>query len=110
MEQTYPIIGIPVESSQPIPTRQEITSWYGNGLGYHVSLFMQALTAFMEIDIEERLSYFQVAGTYAHPESRIFCAECRRNPLLPSCWMGWRRGRPESEGIPGSVAWILHAQ
>ena len=66
MEQTYPIIGIPVASSQPTPLCQEITSWYGDGLGHQVSLFMQALTAFVEIDIEKRLSYFQVAGTYAY--------------------------------------------
>lgn len=62
--QTFPITGIPLVPGQPLPTRQEVTTWYENDASSHqVSLFMQALTAFMSIPIEERLSYFQIAGS-----------------------------------------------
>ena len=72
-QPTYPITGIPVGPTQPIPTRQEITSWYENDANkYQVSLFMQAMTVFMEAPVEERLSYFQVAGTYASSEVNEF--------------------------------------
>ena len=62
--QTFPITGIPLVPGQPLPTRQEVTTWYQNDANSHqVSLFMQALTVFMNVPIEERLSYFQIAGS-----------------------------------------------
>ena len=61
---TYPITGIPLSPSQTdVPTRQEITLWAGKQSNqYQVSLFLQALTQFKQLDISQRLSYFQIAG------------------------------------------------
>ena len=62
-EETYPIEGIPVVPGQDIPVRREITDWYEDeNSKYQVSLFLQSLTILMKKPVEERLSYFQIAG------------------------------------------------
>lgn len=66
-DETYPITGIPLVLGQPFPLRQEITAWFNNDANkYQVSLFLQALAEFKKKDIEDKLSYFQVAGTSTH--------------------------------------------
>ena len=62
-EETYPIKGIPVVPGQNIPVRREITDWYEDeNSKYQVSLFLQSLNILMKKPVEERLSYFQIAG------------------------------------------------
>ena len=64
--QTYPITGIPTGSLKPAPLRQEISSWWDlndpekNKL--QISLFIQALAQFKALQIEDKLSYYQVSG------------------------------------------------
>ena len=63
-ENTYPIKGIPLVQGQEIPVRREITAWVSDPSSkYQVSLFIQSLAKLQAIPVEERLSYFQVAGT-----------------------------------------------
>ena len=65
-EQTYPITGIPTGSLKPTPLRQEVSTWWDlndpekNKL--QVSLFVQALTIFKTMSIQDKLSYYQVSG------------------------------------------------
>jgi hypothetical protein len=63
--ETYPITGIPRVPGQPLPLRKEITAWYNDSENnkFQISLFMQALARFKGIAVEERLSYFQIAGS-----------------------------------------------
>jgi hypothetical protein len=47
MSSTYPIKGIPLVPSQPLPTHKKITAWYSNDENaLQVSLFIQALALF----------------------------------------------------------------
>ena len=60
---TYPIVGIPVQPDQPLPLRQEISTWVNNDDNrYQVSLFLRALAKLMAKPVEDKLGYFQVAG------------------------------------------------
>lgn len=59
----YAIKGIPVRDGEPIPTRKEVSAWYEDPENIlQVSLFIQAFTAFQEMDVKEPLSYYQIAG------------------------------------------------
>ena len=72
-EETYPIKGIPLIPGQDIPVRREITDWYEDeNSRYQVSLFIQSLTILMTKPIEERLSYFQIAGISSRDVDYVF--------------------------------------
>lgn len=72
-EETYPIEGIPLIPGQDVPVRREITDWYEDGDSkYQVSLFVQSLNLLMEQPVEERLSYFQIAGISSCDVDYIF--------------------------------------
>ncbi|KFY12493.1 hypothetical protein V491_06774 [Pseudogymnoascus sp. VKM F-3775] len=63
MSTAYAIKGIPVSDGEPIPTRKEVSAWYEDPENtLQVSLFVQAFTAFQEMDIKKPLSYYQIAG------------------------------------------------
>ena len=63
VEETYPIKGIPLVSGQEIPVRCEITAWSNDEKNKsQVSLFIQSLAKLQAKPVEERLSYFQIAG------------------------------------------------
>ncbi|MCJ1389657.1 hypothetical protein MMC18_002514 [Xylographa bjoerkii] len=70
-EQTYPITGISTGSRKPAPLRCEISSWWDlknkEKNKYQVSLFIQALAKFETMKVEEKLSYFQIAGIHSYP-------------------------------------------
>ena len=77
MSDAYPITGIP-RKTERLPLRKEIGQWVkddGFG-GLQVSLFIQAMTVFQELDPHPedpklgKLSYFQIAGKY-HPMLRL---------------------------------------
>ncbi len=74
-EPTYPITGIPlwfdldVESDpyhkipNAIPLRLEINEWFDNPENeWQVSLFVRALSFLMQMDPDDKLSYWQIAG------------------------------------------------
>ena len=55
--------GIPLVPGAGLPLRQEITAWCNNDANkYQTSLFMQALTIFKQVPVNQRLSFFQIAG------------------------------------------------
>ena len=63
VEDTYPIKGIPLVPDQAIPLRREITAWSDDAKNKkQKSLFIQSLAKLQAKPIEERLSYFQIAG------------------------------------------------
>lgn len=63
VEDTYPIKGIPLVPGQEIPVRCEITAWSDDKKNKtQVSLFIQSLAKLQAKPVEERLSYFQIAG------------------------------------------------
>ncbi|OCL09390.1 Di-copper centre-containing protein [Glonium stellatum] len=67
-EPTYPITGIPLIPGEGLPLRQEITAWYNNDANkYQISLFMQALTIFKKVPVDQLLSFFQIAGIHCYP-------------------------------------------
>lgn len=63
---TYPITGIKDGiSSDTVPVRVEVDSWYPpttETQARQVNLFILALRIFQDMDPEEKLSYFQIAG------------------------------------------------
>ena len=62
---TYPIVGIPVQPDQPLPLRQEISTWANNDDNrYQVSLFLRALAKIKAKPVEDKLGYFQIAGPF----------------------------------------------
>lgn len=88
---TYPIQGISVQGSGPLPVRREINAWYSDRsrLGQlQVSLFMQAMVTFKSKPIEELLSFFQIAGELGALRV-ITVADFARNPLRTPRGMGW---------------------
>lgn len=79
---TYPITGIKagLGPGEQVPLRREIDEWWfsknENDLNQR-SLFIYALHNFMNIDPDEQLSYFSIAGKAPHPQP-ITCS-------LPFC-------------------------
>ena len=66
--ETYPIVGIPVQDGQPLPLRQEITAWANNeGNDYQLSLFLRSLAKLKDKPVEEKLGFFQIAGSFSKP-------------------------------------------
>ena len=97
-DQTFAIMGIPLVPGQPLPTRQEITEWINNYSNkYQVSLFLRATTAFMGLDITQKLSYFQVAGTSFYNLVNVALYNWGRYSLLSFGTMGRRTPRYTSE-------------
>jgi len=89
---SYAITGIPTPDSageHSIPTRKEITAWYNDKKNnkYEVSLFMRAMTVFKEKPVEDKLSYFQIAGMFVCKTQDN--ADITRYSLLPSYGLGW---------------------
>lgn len=69
---TYPIVGIPTQTGQPLPLRQEITAWANNDDNrYQVSLFLRALANLKAKPVEEQLGFFQIAGQLDHNTERM---------------------------------------
>ncbi|KIW08130.1 uncharacterized protein PV09_01064 [Verruconis gallopava] len=68
MTDHYDIKGIPVKGSA-IPERTEFNTWATNDpeSNIQVSLMIRALQRFYKIPIEDRLSYFQIAGIHGYP-------------------------------------------
>ncbi|KAF8453281.1 hypothetical protein BDZ91DRAFT_749645 [Kalaharituber pfeilii] len=68
---TYPIKGISTgigPALGQVPVRQEIDRWYLNEENKEqVHLFLLALDRFQKMDINDKLSYFQVAGIHGSP-------------------------------------------
>ncbi|MCJ1352324.1 MAG: hypothetical protein MMC33_002308 [Icmadophila ericetorum] len=66
---TYPITGIRTSSAAK-PSRREFDEWYNstdrNDVA-QVALFILALGAFQQISVEDKLSYFQIAGIHGQP-------------------------------------------
>lgn len=67
---TYPITGITagLGPGAQVPLRREIDEWYAStnpNDQLQVSLFIIALLSFQELDPQDTLSYFQVAGMLA---------------------------------------------
>ena len=97
-EETYPIKGIPLIPGRDIPVRREITDWYQDkNSKYQVSLFLQSLTILMEKPIEERLSYFQIAGISSRDMGYVlFLADLKGIHGYPS--VGWDDEDPVTSG------------
>ena len=69
---TYPITGVPLVSGQPLPLRQEITAWVEEPKNKRqVSLFLRALRAIKEMPIEDKTSFFQLAGLQDRSDKSI---------------------------------------
>ncbi|KAL3427941.1 tyrosinase [Phlyctema vagabunda] len=69
---TYAITGIKagLGPGEQVPLRREIDEWWASkdkNDVYQRSLFVYALHAFMEMDPDEQLSYFGVAGIHGQP-------------------------------------------
>ena len=72
MSQSFPIIGIPMPSvpdpQHPIPLRKEVTAWASDpDNAVQLSLFIQALIKFQQMDFQNELSYYGVAGIHGYP-------------------------------------------
>jgi tyrosinase len=67
----YPIVGIPVPHGQDPPLRYECNVWATDPENnIQVSLFIRALQRFYAMPYDQKLSYFQIAGTYHAPCSK----------------------------------------
>ena len=110
-EPTYPITGIPLVPGAGLPLRQEITAWYNNDANkYQISLFMQALKKFKQVPVDQRLSFFQIAGVPdLHVWYIVLYAKLSRHSLLSFSGMGWRERRSSARS-KRSVPRILCAQ
>ena len=69
---SYAITGIPMpaqpDPQHPIPLRKEVTAWASDSENaVQLSLFIQALTAFQQMDVSDQLSYYQIAGIHGQP-------------------------------------------
>ena len=63
----YPITGIKTKDpSGLLPTRKRFNDWWDKN-ELQVSLFIRALTKLGEKPIDERISYFQIAGQSEQP-------------------------------------------
>lgn len=96
---TYPITGIQdgLERGSPdreVPLRVEIDDFYiQDKYATQRSLFLLAMAYFQtEIDYNEKLSYFQIAGTFTHSHSVASQLNgLPRNSRFTPCYLG----RPE---------------
>ncbi|MCJ1399563.1 hypothetical protein MMC11_002765 [Xylographa trunciseda] len=74
-DKTYPIEGIPLPKPPPpdgsVPLRREVNEWFRSKVDkdvIQVKLFLLALLDFEEMEVEQQLSYFQVAGIHGYPQ------------------------------------------
>ena len=72
MASTYPILGIKAGDGPggEVPIRRDVDEWWLStevvDVNQH-SLLIQAMTIFQQMDVEEKLSYFQIAGIHGQP-------------------------------------------
>ena len=56
------------DPQHPIPLRKEVTAWWNDPENaVQCSLFIQALTMFQQMNPDDELSYYQVAGIHGEP-------------------------------------------
>ena len=72
---TYPITGVPLKKPPPpngaVPLRKNVNDWYRSKDEQdviQVKLFLLALIKFEGLDVNDKLSFFQVAGMLVFPE------------------------------------------
>lgn len=67
MTQTsYAITGVKTDGATVVQPRQEVNAWANNN-PRQLSLFIQALTAFYSMTLDDQLSYFRIAGIHGLP-------------------------------------------
>ncbi|PIG80893.1 tyrosinase domain protein [Aspergillus arachidicola] len=86
---TYLITGIPKDPKHPLPIRKDIDDWYLEQTSpgsnrIQLTLFVEALTVVQNRPLEDKLSYFRLAGIHGAP------------------WTEWDGvpGQKDSEGKP----------
>lgn len=72
MSATYAITGIKAGSTPDggVPIRRDVDEWWlSNNVvdANQKSLFIQAMSLFEQIDVTQKLSYFQIAGVHGQP-------------------------------------------
>lgn len=72
MSSTFPIVGIKAGQGTDgkVPIRRDVDEWWLSNDAVDInqkSLFLQAMSFFQQIDVEEKLSYFQIAGIHGQP-------------------------------------------